>query len=166
MKSQISLWAVCLLVASVFILPQAAQAQCTVASLSGTFQFNFGFSTPPGVFGPPVGLAVGTFVADGAGNLTSTTVSVYEFGLGLLTLPLQPPFPPGFGPPPIGYTVDRNMPSQGSYTVNSDCTGSFTFHYNPPYPVHFDFVMVNGQTGLYFVAADQGDLFAGGAQKI
>ena len=81
-------------------------AQCSNATLTGSYAFNhLGFETR---FHPPTGnelpfADVGVLTFDGVGNLSVTTTFVFDGGGG------QP-----FGP------------ATGTYTVNSDCTGTIT----------------------------------------
>jgi hypothetical protein len=83
--------------ASVLLLAMAAQAQCSNATLSGAYSFTIGGQIL-GV-GPVNGVAQTHF--DGAGNLTQVDFVVHN---GVV--------------PPIW------RPGNGTYTVNSDCTGN------------------------------------------
>ena len=150
MKKRFSLWAVCWLLASVFVLPQAAQAQCNATTLTGPWAYLLaaGFSPNPG---EPLNVvditnvSLGTLVADGAGNFTDTDSTLYFFYF--LGSPFDRFATDG------GYGVHSN----GTYTVNANCTGTLTFHVNN-LSVHFDFVLLNGGTGpntaMYLIASD------------
>jgi hypothetical protein len=140
----------------VFLLPQAAHAQCTLASLTGTYAIN--------ITGPFSNLAVGTIVSDGAGHLTTTTFNAYEFAIPGTLLPI--PGPKTNVTPFPGYIEILNAISQGTYSVNADCTGTLIIHYGLGSTVsHLDFVLVNGQTGMYLIATDQGNVYSGVGQK-
>jgi len=145
MKKRFSLWAMCLLVASLFLMPHAAQAQCNATTLTGPWAYlmSTGFAPQPhGVLVTPANVALGTIVADGAGKFTDTDSTLF-----FLSLLIPPPIPPA--------TIDVH--SQGYYTVNANCTGTLTFHINN-LSVHFDFFLYNGGSGpntaMYLIASD------------
>ena len=145
MKSRFSLWVMCLLFASVFLLPQAAHAQCNATTLTGSWSYSLvsGFTPQPtGPYSNPFSVSFGTIVADGAGKFTDTDSTLF-----FLSLLIPPPIPPA--------TIDVH--SQGYYTVNANCTGTLTFHINN-LSVHFDFVLVNGGPGpntqMYWINSD------------
>ena len=140
MKSRFSLWVMCLLFASVFLLPQAAHAQCNATTLTGSWSYSLvsGFTPQPtGPYSNPFSVSFGTIVADGAGNFKDTDTSISFLG--------------SFGPGAAGVNT------QGTYTVNPNCTGTLTFHINS-LAVHFDFVLVNGGPGpntqMYWINSD------------
>ena len=113
MKSQFGLWAVCLLLAGVFALPQAAHAQCTLASFNGSHAYTLSGKSA----GKSVKIA-GILAPDGAGNFTDTQTIT---------------FPPG--------DVDVVLQDQGTYQVNADCTITLVFHFGDDI-VWFDGVLV------------------------
>jgi hypothetical protein len=80
-------------------------AQCSNATLTGSYAFNHhGFGTRNSKTGNEVPFAnVGVVTFDGAGNLSLTTTLVFNGSGGEF-----------FGP------------VTGTYTVNSDCTGTVT----------------------------------------
>src|ERR1017187_3904403 len=101
---------------------------CTTATLQGVFAFQITgqILAPAAVAGPVNGVALTTF--DGVGNLTQVDHVVHN----------------GVVP------VEEWRPATGSYTVNSDCTGTFTFTPMPTNPadagpaLKVDFVLTNG----------------------
>ena len=131
MKSRTSLWAVCLFLATVFLLPQAAHATCTLATLNGTFNYFVG-----GTSQGKIVVIEGTFVADGAGHFSDTNTV--------------------FIPP----SLPTPNADQGTYQINSDCTGTLVFHFSS-HIVHFDFALANGATEFYLVCSDQETILSG-----
>ncbi len=104
---------------------QTSSPLCNNNLIRGTYGFTLEGQKlgGPGLTGPQVGVAMTTF--DGAGNLTQTdTVTI------------------------AGTTVaDFTHPqADGTYTVNSDCTGTFTINFQDNRPT----VVVN------FVVVDEG----------
>jgi hypothetical protein len=97
-------------------LPNSANAQvdngCSTSSLRGTYSFQITgrILTPAAAAGPVSGVALTTF--DGKGGLTQIDNVVHN----------------GVVP------VEDWRPSTGTYTVNSDCTGTFTFTPMPTNP--------------------------------
>lgn len=113
-------------------LTNSAYAQanngCTNATLQGAYAFQITgqILAPAAVAGPVNGVALTTF--DGFGSLTQIDHVVHN----------------GVVP------VEEWRPATGSYTVNSDCTGTFTFTPAPTNPadagpaLKLDFVLTNG----------------------
>ena len=113
-------------------LANSAYAQvnygCTTATLQGVFAFQITgqILAPAAVAGPVNGVALTTF--DGVGNLTQVDHVVHN----------------GVVP------VEEWRPATGSYTVNSDCTGTFTFTPAPTNPadagpaLKLNFVLTGG----------------------
>jgi len=134
MKSR-NVYGVCLLALTGFLLPHSAQAACTVASFSGTFNYTL-VGTVDGV---PLTIK-GTLIADGTGKLTDTNTITYAH-------------------PPV-----TNNSDAGTYQMNANCTGSLIFHYSSEI-VHFDFVLVNGGTELYLVCTDPNTVLSGTGTK-
>ncbi len=98
------------------MLSRSAYAQamngCTNATLHGTYAFHITgqILAPAAVAGPVSGVALTTF--DGFGGLTQIDNVVHN----------------GIVP------VEEWRPATGSYSVNSDCTGTFTFNPMPTNP--------------------------------
>jgi hypothetical protein len=111
-------------------------AQCSDATLTGSYAFNFhGFNTRSGKEGAKLGneipfADVGVVTFDGAGNLSVTGTFVFN----------------NSGGQPIG-------PDTGTYTVNSDCTGTAT---DDTAGIHFDIVTVGGGKEFFGVETDIG----------
>ena len=100
-----------------------AQSGCSVATLTGNYGFNNpGFTTPTkSVSGNEDPFAVvGVFAFDGAGNLSSTDTVAFK---GVIS--------PG-------------LTSSGTYTVNSDCTGSISFTAGAHSGITFNTVIIGG----------------------
>jgi hypothetical protein len=156
MKSRIGLWVVCFLLASVFLLPQAAHAQCSLppaslASFSGTFQFNVA-----GIFAPPFfpapfgeGVIAGILVADGAGGLT-TQQTFFDYALfpGALV-----PAPTIFGVTPVQPQEPVNIGAThaGSYQMNCDGTMKLILHDDLIGLYEYQAVLVHGGTEFYMI---------------
>jgi hypothetical protein len=106
-------------------------AQCSNATLTGNYAFNHhGFSARHGTPGNEVPFAsVGVVTFDGAGNLSSTTTFVFNGSGG-----------------PFG-------PDTGTYTVNSDCTGTAT---DETAGIHFNIVTVGGGAEVFGIQTDTG----------
>jgi hypothetical protein len=171
MKIQISVWALCLLVATVLFLPQAAQAQCTtppstLESFIGTFQFNVA-----GIFNPPFfsygsGIIEGTITSNGDGTLTNTQT---VFGSALFPNALVPsPTVPFSLPPRPQEPVYIGAVNKGTYEMNCDGTMSLVFHDPTTGLYDFQAVLVKGGTGLYLINDDNifGVVFSGAGEKI
>jgi len=104
---------------------------CSNATLNGTFGYtNTGFIVaPPALAGPFAGVGIQNF--DGQGN-TTASATVSQNG-----------------------NILRVTVTGGTYTVNSDCTGSMTFLISPVnVTTHVDFVIVRG--GAEFRAINTG----------
>lgn len=165
MKSQISLWAVCLLAAALFLLPQAAQAQCSLATFTGPYVFN---NAGVAYFIAPViaTTSVGTLTANGAGSFTFSETA-YELVLpafgNLLPLPLAP----------NAFTkLLAESTYSGTYQVNPDCTMAMTWNSsnnncfvgNCYFPIHVQAVLVRGGKSFYLIDTDPGrDILGSGA---
>jgi hypothetical protein len=105
---------------------------CSEATLKGEYAFGVTSYTPPGLPNGPPSVVAGIKVFDGKGNLTQRD---YRGD----TVPAQ--FSPASGP----------HQEKGTYTVDSDCTGSMVINLNAPVPV--------GSTGvikILFVISDGG----------
>lgn len=153
MKNRFSLCVICLLFASVFLLP-AAHAQCTAATIAGPWGYflESGIAPQPGEPGAaetPIGLSYGTIVLDGAGHFhdTDTTITFFQFMFG------------------GGAGNVNGAQDIGTYTVNANCTGTLVFHLSSRI-VHFDFVLVNGNQQMYLTNTDQAGVSSGTAAFI
>jgi hypothetical protein len=129
MKNKLNLLTLVVLLATVFLAPSAAHAQCTNASLTGGWgylmQFNIPFIGPISV---PVLAQSGLFVFDGAGHFTLTDDRIEIPNLVTAG---------GSG------VIARQEQSNGTYVVNPDCTGMIIVHQSPqPVAGH---LFVNGK---------------------
>jgi hypothetical protein len=162
MKNQTSFWAVCLLAAALFLVPQAAQAQCSLATFSGTYVFNdnaIPFFIAP-IFAQD---SVGVLTADGAGHITFTETAF------LLTLP-------AFGGllPLPGSKILSESTYTGTYLVNPDCTMAMTMQSSNNncfvgecyFPIHHQAVLVRGGKALYFIDNDPNVTGSGAGTQI
>ena len=136
MKSQTGLYVLCLVALSMILLPQAAHAQCSLASLSGSFYYQ-----ATGVPGITYGSADGTLTADGAGNFTNVETTYSS------------------NTPDPHFILVKNAHTVGTYLINTDCTGTLVFHpaTGQLIEIHVDIIMDQGLTGFYGVGTDQPD---------
>src|SRR5438445_532808 len=111
-----------------------AQSGCTDATLSDKYGFEYTAFAVPGRAvlatknSNPIA-AAGVLTFDGAGNLSASyTLS-------------------------SGGDISRATSDTGTYTVNADCTGSFT---DTTAAVHFNMVIVGGGTELFATDTDDG----------
>jgi hypothetical protein len=120
----------------------AADFGCTNVSIQGTFAFNgVGSIVSPANQAGPLAL-VNTLTFDEYGNITAGTGSTSIAG----------------NISPITET--------GTYTVNPDCTGTFTVLISPlGFTAHYFFVIDNSQTQLEVVCTDAGVVFSGVARR-
>ena len=149
MKSRINLWAVCLLLAILCVAPQAANAQCNNATLTGGWgylmQYNVPYfvqlipHTPPMLEGYPFIAESGLFTFDGAGGFTLTDTR------SMFALP-----------------VLHDETSQGNYIINPNCTGTLILHReNTAFPgvaypiVHISFTLGPGNTVASLAVVDE-----------
>jgi hypothetical protein len=117
--------------ATLLMLASAAYAQgkCSNTTIKGSYGFDFSGNTG----GSPV-VIVGVIVNDGEGNFSSTyTIS-------------------------INGTVTTGAQLVGTYTVNSDCTGSFTDTTND---LHYTGVILRHGQEMFVINADSGNTFSG-----
>jgi hypothetical protein len=102
---------------------------CSNVSLKGTFsRRDTGTVLLPAAAAGPVAY-VGTFTFDGTGNVTSATVFSQNGNIGHGT-------------------------SAGTYTVNSDCTGTIIVMGASGHASHYSFVMDDGGNGLQYICTD------------
>ena len=119
--------------------PASAQVNngCSIINLRGSYAFHITgqILAPAAVAGPVSGVALTTF--DGQGNLTQVDHLIHN----------------GVVP------VEEWRPATGTYTVNSDCTGTFTFTPMPTNPadagpaLKVDFVLTNGAAQILTAAS-------------
>lgn len=105
-----------------------AQSGCSAGTLTGNYAFsNPGFTTP----GSPVkGIevpfaAVGVFAFDGAGNISTSYTFAFKG------------------------VVSQGLTSSGTYTVNSDCTGSISFTTGDAAGLNLNMVIIGGGTEIF-----------------
>ena len=118
-------------------------AQCSNATLTGNYPFIYSGMNAPGhsvtgknTFG---NAAVGVFTFDGAGNLSLTYTDVSN-----------------------GQVISTSVPDTGTYTVNSDCTGSLT---DTTIDVHFNIATVGGGAEFFAIQTDEGNTDTFDAKK-
>ena len=125
----------------------AADKGCTNATLKGTFlHVGTGFITaPPALAGPFAGLGTETF--DGNGGVTGNATGSFN------------------GNPDSGTFT-------GTYTVNSDCTGTMTSKFSNGFTAHAYFVLVWTPTAtgtslseFHFISTDPGIVETGIARR-
>jgi hypothetical protein len=116
------------------VRPVYASTGCTDATLTGNYAFNFsGFGTrvanqPKGSEVPLV--AVGVFGFDGTGNHSASFTLVQN-----------------------GAVLTGNTAS-GTYTVNSDCTGSITWTAGTFAGTPFNIAVINGGAEMFGIETD------------
>ena len=109
-------------------------AQCSNATLTGNYPFIYSGMNAPGhsvtgknTFG---NAAVGVATFDGAGGLLLTYTVVFN-----------------------GHATSTSVPDSGTYTVNSDCTGTTT---DTTIDIHFNIVTVGGGAEVFAIETDEG----------
>lgn len=127
------------------VMPVQAQSGCSVATLTGTYSFtDQGFVTPghsttgATVF-PFTALGVEAF--DGAGNV-SVNYTLVENG-----------------------KVFTGLTGSGTYTVNSDCTGSVSFTTGDAAGLTFNIAIIGGGTESFGIHTSSGITGALDAKK-
>ena len=149
MKIKIALIAVLVLAGALVVryqfqkAPQVvhAQAGCDATSLNGTYGFNFA-----GVYFDSSGNTVydssaGLWTVDGQGNMTGKETDSFDGQI---------------------YRADTYT---GTYTVNSDCTGSLTTNSKTVGVANYDFTLTNGHNQILLVENDTGTNITGQATK-
>jgi hypothetical protein len=131
---------------TVFALAAAPTAKaeyrgCSEATLRGTFaDTDTGFlTTPPAMAGPFGGVSLETF--DGNGGMTTT---------GFVSL--------------NGNIVPGT--SKGTYTVNHDCTGTYTVQNSLGLTIHGFFVIADNGNGLRMIVTDPGTVITCIARRV
>ena len=107
-----------------------AQGGCSNATLTGNYAFIYsGAFSPSGrgknTFGDA---AVGVLIFDGAGNLSLTYTDVSN-----------------------GKVISTSVPDTGTYTVNSDCTGSVSFTSGDAAGITLNMVIISGGTEVFSI---------------
>lgn len=109
-------------------------AQCSNATLTGNYPFILSGSNAPAhsvtgknTFG---NASVGVLTFDGAGTVTASYTVVFN-----------------------GHATSTSVPDTGTYTVNSDCTGTTT---DPTNGTHFNIVTVGGGAEVFGIETDEG----------
>jgi hypothetical protein len=116
-------------------LARAADKGCRASSLTGTFAYTGTgtITSPPEIAGPVA--EVGTQSFDGIGGTMGTAM-----------------LSSGGSTSPVSFT--------GTYTVNPDCTGTFTLQVSipgvPAFPLHVYFVLDNTLTEFQAIETDDG----------
>jgi hypothetical protein len=116
------------------VRPVYAQSGCSLASLSGNYAFRQSGYEAKSSTGSPLPLAVvgvGTF--DGAGNFSATYTD------------MSPGKPGGYSNPLQGAT------GLGTYTVNSDCTGSISVTSGDAAGINLNLVIIGGETEVFSI---------------
>jgi hypothetical protein len=108
-----------------------------------TFKGSYGFISTGHRIGDIPGLRanVGLFTADGKGNISASGTKSKD---GLIT-------------------QYKNI--AGTYTVNSDCTGSITWTKSDGEEKYVDFVIVDGNNEIFTIDADDGRVKTGIIKK-
>jgi hypothetical protein len=132
--------------ATAFVLatvPGAQAGECSNRTLAGNWGYTITgttFNNGPVLSGPFA--AVGRQILDLKGNITGTQTAN------------------------LNGNVFRQVLT-GTYTVNSDCTGSSTVFLVPPgVTSHVDFVVVNGGTEMRIIGTDPGEVTTGNFKKL
>ncbi len=112
-----------------------AAAGCTLATLRGNYAFIYTGAGAPGHslrgLNNAPSAAVGVLAFDGAGNLSASYTVVFNGAAAETT----------------------SVPDTGTYTVNSDCTGTLT---DATIDAHFNMVIVGGGAELFNIQTDAG----------
>jgi hypothetical protein len=114
------------------VRPVYAQSGCSLATLTGNYAFSQPGFTPKNSNGNPLPFAtVGVFTFDGAGNFSATYTD------------MSPGKPGGYSTPLQGQTAS------GTYTVNSDCTGSISITGGDAAGITANLVIIGGGTEVF-----------------
>jgi hypothetical protein len=124
---------VLLTLAAAAALVPAVHAQCTNATLTGNYAFSqTGFISNAQKGNPLPAANVGVSTFDGAGNVSATYTD------------MSPGKPGGYGTPIQGT-------GSGTYTVNSDCTGSASFTSGDAAGITLNMVIISGGTEVFSI---------------
>jgi hypothetical protein len=120
-----------------------AQGGCSDATLSGNYAFVYtGFGTRGHTSKGPTntpGAVVGVLTLDGAGNSSASYTAVFN-----------------------GSASTTSTPDIGTYSVNSDCTGTTT---DTTAGIHFNFAIAGGGAEIFAIQTDQGNTATFDAKK-
>jgi len=131
MTNRITLWALGLLITTVFLAPQAQAwgVSCSNANFSGNYVANY-TSIASG------GSGVEVLTSDGAGHVTAFSASVYNFNIPFTLWPAQTVGAKDASstlPPQIPQQAAATEVGQGTYVVNADCSMTLILR-----PSHFN----------------------------
>lgn len=116
------------------VRPAYAQSGCSLATLSGNYAFSQPGFISSSMKGSPLPIAVvGVSTFDGAGNVSVTYTD------------MSPGKPGGYSNPIQGAT------GSGTYTVNSDCTGSASFTSGDAAGITLNLVIIGGGTEVFSI---------------
>lgn len=133
-----------LVVLSATLVPAVyAQGGCTDATLTGNYAFNLsGFASPvTPKRGAQPWAVTGVLNLDGAGNISASYAGSINGGV---------------------FTAQT---TSGTYTVNSDCTGSITFTSGDAAGLTANMAIIGGGTEIFFVSTQAHTTAAGDAKK-
>jgi hypothetical protein len=137
MKKVLSMLCALAAAAVLVVLPTVTAAHasgCTNATVTGNYGIiSSGFSAKKGPMGnefPAALVGVATF--DGAGNFSATWTNAFNG------------------------EIARGLNGSGTYTVNSDCTGSFAFTSGDAAGFTFDAAIVNSGAEVFLIATLSG----------
>jgi len=120
-----------------------AQSGCSDATLSGNYAVVYtGFGTRGHTSKGPTntpGAVVGVLTFDGAGSITASYTAVFN-----------------------GSVSTTSTPDVGTYSVNSDCTGTTT---DTTAGIHFNFAIAGGGAEVFAIQTDQGNTATFDAKK-
>ena len=119
-----------------------AQTGCDATTLTGAYGYNMSGSYYDNQSNWNVIADTGRIVADGAGNLTGTSSFMND-----------------------AYSFTRRTLT-GTYTLNSDCTGSAKITYSDKEVAGLDIVVVNNGKEVNMIQTDTAVIFNGTAKKI
>jgi hypothetical protein len=125
------------------VAPGYAEAGCSLKTLEGRYLFALQGTLLPPAFGitePTLSAAAGFHIFDGDG--TGTDIVTFRLG---------------------GVTVLENQEATLSYTVNADCTGSFTVTGGPSFDI---FIAPGGESFAEISTAPQGNVVTDIARRV
>ena len=120
-----------------------AQSGCSDATLTGNYPFIYTGNGAPGHSVREQNIVpaavVGVLTFDGAGNVTASYTEVFN-----------------------GSANTTTVPDTGTYSVNSDCTGTLT---DSTIGIHFNIVTVGGGAEVFGIQTDPGNTDTFDAKK-
>ena len=117
-----------------------AETACDATALNGAYSFKLNGYVYDRQGYSYFLAGVGVATADGAGNVSGTETMSFD-----------------------GSIVKRKF--TGTYAINSDCTGSFTFNYGDSSVFHADVVVTNDAKEVSVVQTDSGFIYSGEWKK-